>query len=364
MEDCAIAVDQRRNALYAWSSGWVRAHTPFNPAAALDMVSGDASFRRYFRLQHGQGSLICVDAPPEKENSRPFVAIARALFTHQVHVPEVIAVDFEQGFMLLSDLGDTMLRPCLNDNSVDELYGQAMDELLHLLSSPHPDDYPLPPYDHARLMTEMSLFRDWFVVRYLALDLQSEETALIDDTCRRIADTVLQQPTVFVHRDYHSRNLMVLPTGRLGVIDFQDAVTGPITYDLVSLLRDAYVEWPANRVSGWVEQFRQKLLAAGQIGEDVDAEQFQAWFDWMGAQRHLKILGIFARLSLRDGKHGYLNDIPLVFKYFVDEIRDYPDLQALYGWLVERIVPAYLAKHPEALPFLTHVQSESGAVSA
>ena len=157
---------------------------------------------------------------------------------------------------------------------------------------------------------------------------------------------------------------MVLSTGRLGVIDFQDAVTGPITYDLVSLLRDAYVEWPANRVSGWVEQFRQKLLAAGQIGEDVDAEQFQAWFDWMGAQRHLKILGIFARLSLRDGKHGYLNDIPLVFKYFVDEIRDYPDLQAFYGWLVERIVPAYLAKHPEALPFLAHVQSERVGASA
>ncbi|HEX5278186.1 MAG TPA: phosphotransferase [Fluviicoccus sp.] len=355
MEDCAIAVDPRRDALYAWSAGWVRTHTPFTPAAALDIVSGDASFRRYFRLQHGQGSLICVDAPPDKENSRPFVAIARALFAHQVHVPEVLAVDFEQGFMLLSDLGDTLLRPCLNDDSVDELYGQAMDELLHLLTSPQPNDYPLPPYDHARLMTEMSLFRDWFLGRYLALELTAEETVLVDGVCDRIAHAVLAQPIVFVHRDYHSRNLMVLPTGRLGVIDFQDAVTGPITYDLVSLLRDAYVEWPSDRVNGWVEAFRRKLLAAGQITAEVDTAAFQAWFDWMGAQRHLKVLGIFARLSLRDGKHSYLNDIPLVFKYLVDEIGLYPELAAFREWVLARVVPAYLAKNPAAQPWLAHV---------
>lgn len=355
MEDCANAADPRRDALYAWSSAWVRTHTPFQPAETLAMVSGDASFRRYFRLHHDQGSLIGVDAPPDKENSRPFVAIARALFAHQVHVPEVVAVDFEQGFMLLSDLGDTLLRPCLTADTVDELYGRAMDELLHLLSSPHPQDYALPPYDRARLMTEMALFRDWFIDRYLALPLSAAEAALIDDTCGLIADRVLEQPTVFVHRDYHSRNLMVLPTGRMGVIDFQDAVTGPVTYDLVSLLRDAYVEWPSAQVAGWVEQFRARLLAEGLIPATVDREAFLAWFDWMGAQRHLKILGIFARLSLRDGKHGYLNDIPLVFKYLVDEIRDYPALRPFHDWLVARVVPAYLAKQPDALPFLIHV---------
>lgn len=352
MEDCAIAVDQRRHALNAWSSGWVRTHTPFQPAAELEVVSGDASFRRYFRLRHDHGSLICVDAPPDKENSRPFVAIARALFAHQVHVPEVISVDFEQGFMLLSDLGDTLLRACLTEATVDEMYGQAMEELLHLLTSPPPQDYVLPPYDHDRLMLEMSLFRNWFVECYLGLALSSEEETLIDDTCYRITRGVLEQPTVFVHRDYHSRNLMVLPTGRLGVIDFQDAVTGPITYDLVSLLRDAYVEWPVERVNGWVEQFRNRLLQVGQIGEDVDAEAFLAWFDWMGAQRHLKVLGIFARLSLRDGKHGYLNDIPLVFKYLLHEIADYPDLREFSHWLRTRILPAYLEKYPAAAALL------------
>ena len=182
--------------------------------------------------------------------------------------------------------------------------------------------------------------------------LSSEEESLIDDTCYRITRGVLEQPTVFVHRDYHSRNLMVLPTGRLGVIDFQDAVTGPITYDLVSLLRDAYVEWPVERVNGWVEQFRNRLLQVGQIGEDVDAEAFLAWFDWMGAQRHLKVLGIFARLSLRDGKHGYLNDIPLVFKYLLHEIVDYPDLREFSHWLRTRILPAYLEKYPAAAALL------------
>lgn len=352
MEDCANAVDPRRDALYAWSAAWVRAHTPFQPAGALEVVSGDASFRRYFRLRHDQGSLICVDAPPEKENSRPFVAIARALYAHQIHVPEVVQVDFGQGFMLLSDLGDTLLRPCLNDGTVDDLYGQAMEELLHLLSSPPPEDYELPPYDHDRLMLEMSLFRNWFIDCYLALPLTPQEEALIESTCRCIARRVLDQPTVFVHRDYHSRNLMVLPTGRLGVIDFQDAVTGPITYDLVSLLRDAYVEWPDSRVSGWVEDFRRKLTAANLIGEDVDADTFLAWFDWMGAQRHLKVLGIFARLSIRDGKHGYLNDIPLVFKYLLNEIAEYPDLIQFSHWLRARVLPAYLARHPAAAAIL------------
>lgn len=349
--------DPRREQLYVWASAWLRQHTPFQPAEQLTVVSGDASFRRYFRLAHSldnqQGSVIAVDAPPDKENSRPFVAIARALFAHQVHVPEVLAADFDLGFMLLSDLGNTLLRPCLTDDSVDELYGQAMNELLHLLSSPAPTDYALPPYDHARLMTEMSLFKDWFVARYLGLTLNAAEVAQLDAVCEQIAHAVLQQPTVFVHRDYHSRNLMVLPSGRLGVIDFQDAVTGPLTYDLVSLLRDAYVEWPNTRVEGWVEQFRQQLINADLLTAEVTPAEFLAWFDWMGAQRHLKVVGIFARLSLRDGKHGYLNDIPLVFKYLLNEIKAYPALADFYQWLVTHIVPVYLAKNPAAVEHLS-----------
>jgi aminoglycoside/choline kinase family phosphotransferase len=208
---------------------------------------------------------------------------------------------------------------------VDGLYQQAMRELVTIQGCPAPQNYPLPPYDRPRLMTEMALFKEWFVAQYLGLTLSDEEIALIDNTCQHIAENVAQQPNVFVHRDYHSRNLMLVNDGVLGVIDFQDAVIGAITYDLVSLLRDAYVEWPQQRVVDWVEDFRNLLQQQGQIPQ-VSQAQFLAWFDYMGAQRHLKVVGIFARLSLRDGKHGYLNDIPLVFKYLLNEIKDYPAL--------------------------------------
>ena len=362
MEHCATpAGDARRDALYCWSAAWATEQAGLRPAGELEVVSGDASFRRYFRLRHDRGSLIAVDAPPDKENSRPFVAIARVLHAHGVHVPEILAADFDLGFMLLSDLGDTLLRPCLNETSVDALYSQAMDELRHLLSSPAPADYALPPYDRARLLTEMSLFPDWFIVRYLGLTLSQEEADLVRTTCERIADDVLTQPTVFVHRDYHSRNLMVLPGNRLGVIDFQDAVTGPITYDLVSLLRDAYVEWPLTRVTGWVEQFRQSLTAENLLPGAFDEAAFLRAFDWMGAQRHLKVVGIFARLSLRDGKHGYLDDIPLVFQYLLDEIRAYPELRAFRDWVARRVLPVYLEKRPDAAARLARFLPDAGA---
>jgi hypothetical protein len=349
MEHC-YPEDSRRQALYEWASAYVIAHKNIEPQQ-LTVVSGDASFRRYFRLHHANGSFIAVDAPPDKENSRPFVAIAQALFAHGVKVPEVIAADFDLGFMLLSDFGDVLLCPSLTNDTVDGLYRLAMTELVHLQSCPAPSNYTLPPYDHAKLMTEMALFKDWFVAQYLGLTLNDDEIALIDRTCQQIADAVDQQPVVFVHRDYHSRNLMVLPDGGMGIIDFQDAVTGAITYDLVSLLRDAYIEWPTAQVQGWVEDFRQLLQANGQITH-VNSEQFLQWFDWMGAQRHLKVVGIFARLSLRDGKHGYLNDIPLVFKYLLDEIKGYSLLQPFYQWVIEKIVPPYLQKNPQAASYL------------
>ncbi|MCP5174629.1 MAG: phosphotransferase [Moraxellaceae bacterium] len=348
MEHCKQ--ESRRQALYVWAVNYLTLHTNYQ-AQDFSIVSGDASFRRYFRLHHTGGSYIAVDAPPDKENSRPFVAIAQALYAHGVHVPQVISYDFELGFMLLSDLGDTLLRPCLTDDSVNDLYQQAMRELVTIQSCPSPVDYALPPYDSTRLMTEMALLKDWFIAQYLNITLSAQETQLLDNTCQHIADEVAKQPNVFVHRDYHSRNLMIIDANTLGVIDFQDAVTGAITYDLVSLLRDAYVEWPQARVVAWVEDFRQLLQQHGQIAQ-VDAAQFLQWFDYMGAQRHLKVVGIFARLSLRDGKHGYLNDIPLVFKYLLNELKDYAPLQPLYQWLCERIVPVYLIKNPTATAML------------
>lgn len=348
-------VDQRAQQLQAWAVEWLARERPDQkPAGDLVTVSGDASFRRYFRLPLAQGSLIGVDAPPDKENSRPFVAIARALRAHGVHVPEVLAADFDHGFMLLEDFGDTLLRPKLDTASVDGLYARAMQTLLHLLACDDVPGYALPPYDRQRLIDEMALLRDWFVPRYLGLELKAEQQAILGNAFATIADDVRAQPQVFVHRDYHSRNLMLLANGEIGVIDFQDAVTGPITYDLVSLLRDAYVVWPQADVERWVAQFAALLRQAGRLDASVNDATFQRWFDWMGAQRHLKVVGIFARLSIRDGKHGYLEDIPCVFNYLLAEIQPYGELQALSGLLRGTLLPVYLDKKPDAARALGH----------
>lgn len=350
-------VDQRAEQLEAWARGWLAGERPELVPGHLVTVSGDASFRRYFRLPLATGSLIAVDAPPEKENSRPFVAIARALRAHGVHVPEVLAADFGLGFMLLEDFGDALLRPALTPATVDALYTRSMEALLHLLACEAVPGYALPPYDRQRLSDEMGLLRDWFVVRYLGLDLTAEQESVLANSLGMIADAVLEQPQVFVHRDYHSRNLMLLENGEIGVIDFQDAVTGPITYDLVSLLRDAYVVWPQADVERWVREFAQMLRRENRLNEVTDSA-FQRWFDWMGAQRHLKVVGIFARLSLRDGKNGYLNDIPVVFNYLLTEIKPYPEFHALFELLRGVILPAYLSKKPNAAEVLGHWLTE------
>ncbi|HEX4869181.1 MAG TPA: phosphotransferase [Moraxellaceae bacterium] len=348
-------VDLRRQQLQDWAVAWLAREQPGRrPAGPLATVSGDASFRRYFRLPLADGALIAVDAPPDKENSRPFVAIARALRAHGVHVPEVVAADFDLGFMLLEDFGDVLLRPRLDAATVDDLYGRAMDTLLHLLGCDEVPGYALPPYDRQRLTDEMALIRDWFIARYLGLALTTEQQATLANAFALIAADCVAQPQVFVHRDYHSRNLMLLANGDIGVIDFQDAVTGPVTYDLVSLLRDAYVTWPEADVTRWARQFAQLLRRERRLGADVDDATFLRWFDWMGAQRHLKVVGIFARLSLRDGKHGYLEDIPVVYDYLLAELRQQAPLQALFHLLRGPVLEAYLRKKPEAAATLGH----------
>lgn len=349
-----MSLAERATRLTAWAIAEAGrcGHAP--AATELQTVSGDASFRRYFRLPVAGGSLIAVDAPPDRENLRPFVAIARALRSNGSHAPDVIAVDHDLGFMLLEDFGDRLLLPELTDDRVDALYALAMCELVRMQDLVDVHGYALPPYDRARLLTEMELFRDWFVKVHLQLELSADELAVLDGACALIADDNLVQPTVFVHRDYHSRNLMLLGDGalpELGIIDFQDAVTGPVTYDLVSLLRDAYITWPPPRVEGWVRDCARLLREERRI--DVDDATFLRWFDWMGAQRHLKVVGIFARLNHRDGKAGYLDDIPRVFAYLLAEIRAYPELAPLAHLLRTRIVPAYLAKTPAAAATLT-----------
>jgi len=343
-----MAADPRAQRLQEWTQTWLSRQQQWSPPVGdLQVVSGDASFRRYFRQQLKIGSLIAVDAPPEKENCGPFVAIAKALHAQGLCVPEVLAWSSQEGFMLLTDLGDTLLRDELADGTVSTLYGAAMTALVQMQSCPAPADYFLPNYDRERLTTEMRLLSEWFIPQYLGFNLSDEQAQTLEQQFALIAERVTLQPEVFVHRDYHSRNLMLTPTGELGIIDFQDAVRGPITYDLASLLRDAYVVWPAADVARWVQQFRDELIANDALDAAVDAATFQAWFDWMAAQRHLKVVGIFARLSLRDGKHGYLADIPLVYRYLLDEIASYDELQPLHQLLIS-LLPAYLVRYPEA----------------
>ena len=327
-------MDQRFVELKNWLEGQLPSFDGFEKGDwQLLPVSGDASFRRYFRALSGDCSWIAVDAPPEKENSRPFVAVAKVLEQQGVHVPHVYLADYELGFMLLSDLGDDLYLPQLNAGTVDLLYGAALNELLKIQSS----DMELPEYDEALLSREMELFRDWFLMQLLAMPLSETENQQLDDFFSFLTRSALAQAQVFVHRDYHSRNLMFQREGIPGVIDFQDAVRGPVTYDLVSLLRDCYIAWPDGQVYGWVEGYRQQLLDYGLKVPDKDS--FQIDFDLMGTQRHLKAIGIFARLNIRDGKSGYLQDIPRTFSYMQKVASKIPELSAVAAWLDSEVVP-------------------------
>lgn len=341
-----MSLAEREALLAGWAAAAAQQHGYGSVAPVLQPVSGDASFRRYFRLPAPGASLVAVDAPPDREDCRPFIAIARALRAAGVHAPQVVAADVAQGLMLLEDLGDRLLLPALADDTADALYAQAMDELLRMQEITDTPGHALPPYDAARLGAEMQLFPDWFLRVHLELALTAAEQQVLADACACIVADNLAQPTVFVHRDYHARNIMLCDDGTLGIIDFQDAVSGPVSYDLVSLLRDAYVAWPAARVDGWVRAHARALRAERRI--DVDDATFRRWFDLMGAQRHLKVVGIFARLCHRDGKTGYLADIPRVFAYLLAEIRDYPELAPLLALLEQRVVPAWLEKFPDA----------------
>ncbi|RYY78265.1 MAG: phosphotransferase [Moraxellaceae bacterium] len=316
-------------------------------------LSGDASFRRYARIHSKAKTYMLMDAPPDKEDSQPFVAIDQWLDSHGVRVPHIVAKDLAQGFILLEDFGDILLAQVLTDDTVDQYYQQAMDQLLQLQHLPINDPaQPLPAYDVDKLTQEMSLFDQWFVEKYLNIELTLAEQQLIKHTYDLLANTAVIQPQVVVHRDYHSRNLMVLNTGsntnthELGVIDFQDAVVGAYTYDLISILRDAYVQWPAQRVQTWMQYFWQHLPA--HQTNDKTLTDFAREFDFMAAQRHLKVLGIFIRLNLRDGKTGYMKDLPLVFHYLLQEIKHYPELKAFDAFLQQRVLPVFLQKQPES----------------
>lgn len=296
----------RRQQLQRWIEAQLNA-----PSLALEPASMDASFRRYFRVRTTGPSLIAMDAPPEHEDCRPFVRIAGLMAEAGVHVPRVIAQDFEHGFLLLSDLGTTSYLQALNDDSADRLFHDAVEALLRWQLASKPG--VLPPYDEALLARELRLFPDWYLQRHLGLALTAAQQQALDTVFALILKSNLAQPCVYAHRDFMPRNLMVCEPNP-GVLDFQDAVYGPITYDVASLFRDAFVSWDDERVLDWAVRYWEKAKRAA-LPVAADFGGFYRDFEWMGLQRHLKVLGIFARLHYRDGKRGYLEDTPRFVGY-------------------------------------------------
>lgn len=298
----------------------------------LKPLAGDASFRRYYRLHSSRGSEIVMDAPPGKEDLKPFIHIAQVLAKAHVAIPKVIATDLEQGFLLLSDFGDQLLLEVLKPETVDWYYKQAIDTLLKIQGCSIADPQ-LPAFDYQFMMQEMNLCSQWFFKDYLKLELTSEESLLLSNSMDWIASKVASQPITFIHRDYHSRNLMVIQqygNQDLGIIDFQDAMRGPITYDLVSLLKDCYISWPREKIIHWVHYYYESQPLANKY---FAPNEFIQAFDFCGLQRHLKVLGVFCRLYLRDDKPGYLTDLPLVLKYVLECSELYKELHPLLDFL-------------------------------
>lgn len=311
--------DQRLAAL----ADWLRDDVAI-ACESIVPASGDASFRRYFRVYSGADSLIAMDAPPPLEDVKPFLDVARLLACAGVTVPRIHAADTERGFVLLEDLGTLRYGDELQSDNADRLYRDAIDALLAFQRDIDVETCGRPPYDEALLRRELGLFQDWFLARRCGIVPDTRLTALYDSVAAALVESALEQPTVFVHRDYHSRNLMVCGKGNPGILDFQDAVIGPITYDLVSLLRDCYISWPEHEVERWLHYYAAEARKQG-LAIPADPERLRRWFDLMGMQRHLKAVGIFSRLSLRDGKHAYLTEIPRTLGYVKAVCARYPD---------------------------------------
>jgi N-acetylmuramate 1-kinase len=334
----AFSGDERKSALAAW----LESDCGLQPIS-LQAMAGDASFRRYFRIHTQTGSLVVMDAPPVQENCRSYVAVANALRSMGLNAPEIIAADLERGFLLITDFGDLTYLKTLNAQNADPLYQQALNALATLQSCRSVPDSSIPPFTRQVMWQEWAWHKEWFLEKLLGLQSAAEEKEL-DASYALIVESAATQPQVFMHRDYHSANLMVLPAQGVGILDFQDAFIGPLTYDLVSLLRDCYIDWPEERVHHWVLDYQKKLQQRGLL--DVDPQVILRWFDWMGMQRHLKALLTFARKYVRDQQPQYLNYIPRTLKYLQNVSQRYPELSLLNKYLnttvakaVERGIP-------------------------
>ena len=303
----------------------------------LTPASGDASFRRYWRLALEGQTYIAMDAPPGVEDTGRFVRIARDWRALGLRTPAIHAEDADQGFLLLEDFGRRLYLEALHADSADRLYGDALGALAIIQACAPTQD--LPAYDAPFLRRELDLFRYWLVERYLGLTLSSDEEADLEEGLALLIASAVEQPRVCVHRDYHSRNLMITPSPSPGILDFQDAVAGPVTYDLVSLLRDCYIAWPRARVEEWAWGYFGLAVQSGILRPEQEVD-FPRWFDLMGVQRHLKASGIFARLQIRDGKPGYLGDIPRTLGYVLEVAPAYAPLRGVAALIAGRVLPA------------------------
>ncbi len=328
--------DPRFLQLNAWLNQY------FNVNVSPQLISGDASFRRYFRVEVNNLSYIVVDSPPNLIDISPFIQLADSYSKQGIAVPEVIASDKAQGLMLLSDLGDVQLLSVLNKDTLQGYYSQALELLKDIAKVTHTQAGPLAQYDAEFVIRELTIFTEWLALHHLNLEPQQVQTHT-EAAFKLLVDNALEQPQVGMHRDYHSRNIM-LQNNQLKVIDFQDAVIGPVTYDAVSLLRDCYIRWPDSAVDALMQQHYKQCLKANQIDSAVSFAQYQRWFDLMGIQRHIKAAGIFARLNYRDNKPAYMADIPLTLEYIRDIAGRYAELQVLSNWIAEVIIPAVNAK--------------------
>ncbi|MVW87223.1 aminoglycoside phosphotransferase [Pseudomonas sp. PB101] len=319
LQHLKVWLDKQLATLFA-EQGWGAV-----PPATLTAASSDASFRRYFRWEGDGKSFIVMDAPPPQENCKPFVDIAFLLAKSGINVPKIYAEDLERGFLLLNDLGNKTYLDVIDSENADDLFNDALQALLAFQQLPMVA--PLPSYDVALLRRELELFPEWYVKRELGIEFDAAQQVLWQQVSDLLIDSALAQPKVLVHRDYMPRNLM-LSEPNPGVLDFQDAVYGPVTYDVTCLFKDAFLSWPQERVSGWLESYWQQAGALG-IPVQPEFEDFLRASDLMGVQRHLKVIGIFARICHRDGKPRYLGDVPRFFAYIEAVIARRPELAEL-----------------------------------
>ena len=315
----------------------------FDTEVTPELISGDASFRRYFRVHNASKSFIVMDSPPELIQVMPFVKLANAYRIQDVSTPQVIEINVEDGFLLLSDLGDVQLLSELTPDNVAGYYGQALALLEKVSRVRDNGETPLPQYDGEFVKRELEIFTEWLIKHHLGMELDDTAQSMLDNTYSVLINNAAEQPMVGMHRDYHSRNLM-LKNGQLNVIDFQDAVLGPVTYDAVSLLRDCYIRWPDEVVETLMLKHFHQVVDAGLVDKELPVATYRRWFDLMGLQRHIKAAGIFARLKYRDDKPAYMNDIPLTLEYIRDISGRYPELSGFSHWIETLIIPTFEEK--------------------